>query len=143
MPLLDQVRKDLTESMKARDAERTQALRMLVAELQKEATSAKPSEDLAVLRRLISQREEAEAAFRQGGATDRAGVERVQAEVYRAYLPAQLSDEELNALVEEAIAETGASSLKQMGQVMKALQPRIAGRAENARVATAVKARLS
>lgn len=143
MPLLDQVRKDLTESMKARDAARTQALRMLLAELQKEAVSAKPAEDIAVLRRLVSQREEAEAAFRQAGSEDRADEERTQAEVYRTYLPAQLSDEELNALVDEAMAETGADSPKQMGQVMKALQPRIAGRADNARVAAAVKQRLS
>jgi uncharacterized protein len=143
MPLLDQVRQDLTAAMKARDADRTQALRMLLAELQKEAVSAKPSEDLAVLRRLVSQRQEAEAAFRQGGADDRAEVERAQAEVYRAYLPAQLSDEELIALVEEAIAEAGATTQKQMGPVMRALQPRIAGRADNARVSTAVKQRLS
>lgn len=143
MPLLDQVRKDVTESMKARTPDRTQALRMLLAELQKEATSAKPAEDLAVIRRLISQREEAEAAFRNAGSEDRATEEKAQAEVYREYLPAQLTDEELNALVDEAVTETGAATAKQMGQVMKALQPRLAGRADNARVSAAVKQRLS
>src|SRR5690242_10154372 len=108
MSLLEQVRKDLTESMKARSTERTQALRMLLAELQKEATSQKPAEDLAVLRRLISQREEAEKAFEQAGAPDRAADENAQAAIYRVYLPAQLTDDELNALVEAAISETGA-----------------------------------
>jgi uncharacterized protein YqeY len=142
MSLLDQLRQDLTASMKARDAARTQALRLLIADLQKEATMAKPADDLAVLRRAISRSQEAEDAFNKGGATDRAETERLQAEVFRAYLPAQLSDDELNALVDAAVQETGATSAKQMGQVMKAVQPRIAGRAENARVADAVKRRL-
>jgi uncharacterized protein YqeY len=94
------------------------------------------------LRRAISRSQEAEEAFTKGGAQDRAETERFQAEVFRSYLPAQLSDEELNALVDEAVQETGATTAKQMGQVMKAVQPRIAGRAENARVAEAVKRRL-
>jgi uncharacterized protein YqeY len=116
---------------------------MLLAELQKEATSPKPADDLAVVRRLISQREEAETAFRTAGSADRADEERAQAEVYREYLPAQLSDAELNALVDAAVQETGATTAREMGQVMKALQPRVAGRAENARIAAAVKQRLA
>lgn len=143
MALLEQVRKDLAESMKARDAGRTQALRLLLSELQKEATNAKPADDLDVIRRLVSRSAEAEEAFTKGGAADRAETERAQAAVYRTYLPAQLSDEELNALVEAAVTEAGSTGPKQMGQVMKVLQPRVAGRAENARVADAVKARLA
>ena len=142
MPLLEQVRHDLHESMKARDAARTQAIRLLLAELQKEATAPKPADDLTVLRRVIGRAEEAETAFRQGGAADRAEMERAQARIFRTYLPAQLSDEEIDSLVAEVVAETGASSAKQMGQVMKALQPRVAGRADNARAAAAVKKRL-
>ena len=143
MSLLEQVRQDLTAAMKARDTDRTRALRMLLAELQREATSPKPADDLAVLRRLISQRDEAEKAFRQAGAADRADDEKGQATVYQAYLPAQLTDDELESLVAEAAAEVGATSPKQMGQVMKAVVPRVSGRADNARVSDAVKRRLS
>ena len=139
MSLMETVRKDLTASMKERNAVRTQSLRLLMSELQKEATSGKPADDLAVLRRVISRGEEAEAAFRQGGATDRADNEAAQVTVYKTYLPVQLSDDELEALVKEAIAESGAASPKQMGLVMKVAVPRVAGRADSARVSAAVK----
>jgi uncharacterized protein YqeY len=143
MPLLEQVRKDLTEAMKARSTEKTQALRMLISALQKEATSSQPAEDLVVLRRLIGQSREAEEAFRKGGAGERAETEKFQAEVFKAYLPAQLGDEELEAMTEEAIRETGATSIKQMGQVIKAVQTRAEGRADNSRIAAAVKRKLN
>jgi hypothetical protein len=146
--LKERLRNDLTASMRARDEVRTSTLRMvLTAITNTEVAGATPrklsdSDVLAVLTKEAKKRHEAADAFRDGGRTDRAEREEAEAGVIAEYLPAPLSDDELAAMVEAAVAETGASSPREMGAVMKVLQPRTAGRADGARVAAAVKARL-
>ena len=150
MSLQQQITADLSASMKARDKARTSALRMLVSALKNQAIAEGRGpqgtlEDAEVERILASEvkrRREAATAYRDAGRTEQAEAEEAEAAVYEAYLPEQLSDEELAALVDEAIAEVGATDVKQMGQVMKALMPRVQGRAEGARVSALVKARL-
>jgi hypothetical protein len=146
--LKERLRNDLTASMRARDEVRMSTLRMvLTAITNTEVAGATPrklsdSDVLAVLTKEAKKRHEAADAFRDGGRTDRAEREEAEAGVIAEYLPAPLSDDELVAMVEAAVAETGASSPREMGAVMKVLQPRTAGRADGARVAAAVKARL-
>jgi hypothetical protein len=146
--LKERLRNDLTASMRTRDELRLSTLRMvLTAITNTEVAGATPrklsdSDVLAVLTKEAKKRHEAADAFRDGGRTDRAEREEAEAGVIAEYLPAPLSDDELAAMVEAAVAETGASSPREMGAVMKVLQPRTAGRADGARVAAAVKARL-
>jgi uncharacterized protein len=146
--LKERLRNDLTASMRTRDELRLSTLRMvLTAITNTEVAGATPrklsdSDVLAVLTKEAKKRHEAADAFRDGGRTDRAEREEAEAGVIAEYLPAPLSDDELVAMVEAAVAETGASSPRDMGAVMKVLQPRTAGRADGARVAAAVKARL-
>jgi len=146
--LKERLRNDLTASMRARDEVRMSTLRMvLTAITNTEVAGATPrklsdSDVLAVLTKEAKKRHEAADAFRDGGRTDRAEREEAEAGVIAEYLPAPLPDDELVAMVEAAVAETGASSPRDMGAVMKVLQPRTAGRADGARVAAAVKARL-
>jgi len=100
-------------------------------------------EVLKVLTREARKRREAAEAFSAAGRSDQAAAERAEGDVLAGYLPAQLSDDELAALVDAAIAETGASGMAAMGQVMKTVTPRVAGRADGARVAAEVRRRLS
>jgi hypothetical protein len=146
--LKGRLRNDLTASMRARDELRMSTLRMvLTAITNSEVAGATPrrlsdSDVLAVLTKEAKKRHEAADAFREGGRADRAEREEAEAGVIGEYLPAPLSDDELAAMVDAAVAETGASSPRDMGAVMKLLQPRTAGRADGARVAAAVKAKL-
>ena len=133
MTLADRVKQDLTSAMKAGEKDRVGALRLVLSELQKEAKEGK-GDELAVLRRERKRRHESAAAFRQGGAPDRAAAEEAEAEIIAGYLPAELSDDELRAIVAAAVAESGASSPKDMGVVMKAAMPKVAGRADGKRV---------
>jgi uncharacterized protein YqeY len=147
--LKDRVQHDLTASIRARDELRTGALRMVLAAIGTEEVAGKQAralsadEELKVVAREAKKRREAAEAFRAGGANDRADRELAEEQVLADYLPVQLSDEELSALVTEAIAETGASGPQAMGTVMKAVGPKVAGRAEGGRVAAAVRAALS
>jgi uncharacterized protein YqeY len=133
MTLADRVKQDLTSAMKAGEKDRVGALRLVLSELQKDAKEG-AGDELAVLRRERKRRHESATAFRSGGHADRAAAEEAEAEIIEAYLPAELSDEELRAIVADAVAETGAASPKDMGQVMKAAMPRVAGRADGKRV---------
>ena len=147
--LKDRLQNDLTASMKARDELTTSTLRMVLTAIGNEEVAGKAAralsgeEELKVLAREAKKRREAAEAFRSGGAADRAERELAEEQVLAAYLPAQLSDEELQALVAEAVAETGASGPQAMGAVMKAVGPKVAGRAEGGRVAAAVRAALA
>ncbi len=147
--LQDRLRADLTESMKARDELRTATLRMTLTVLGNEQVAGKVAralsdeQELAVLAREAKRRREAAEAFRAGGAADRADRELAEEQVLAGYLPAPLTDEELEALVAQAIAETGANGPQAMGTVMKAVGPIVAGRAEGGRVAAAVRAALA
>jgi uncharacterized protein YqeY len=133
MTLADRVKQDLTSAMKAGEKDRVGALRMVLSELQKAAKEGS-GDELAVLRRERKRRQESAAAFRGGGRPDLAAAEEAEAGIIEDYLPAELSDDELRAIVSEAVAETGAASPKDMGQVMKAAMPKVAGRADGRRV---------
>lgn len=128
-------------AMKARDRERASALRLIVDVLQQDAKLGK-GDEVAVLQRERKKRVEAAEAYEKAGRTEQASAERFEAELIEAYLPQQLSDEELGQLVEAAIAETGASEQRQMGQVMSALMPKVGGRADGKRVSAAVRQKL-
>jgi uncharacterized protein YqeY len=141
MPVLEQVQDDVRTAMKARDRDRAAALRLIVDVLQQDAKLGK-GDEVAVLQRERKKRVEAAEAYEQAGRADQAAAERFEAELIEAYLPQQLSDEELGELVDAAIAETGASEQKQMGQVMSALMPKVGGRADGKRVSTAVRQKL-
>ena len=147
--LKDRLKHDLTTSMKARDELRTATLRMVLTAIGTEEVAGKAArtlssdEELKVVTREAKKRREAAEAFRSGGAEDRAARELAEEEVLTTYLPAQLSDDELAALVAEAVASSGASGPGGMGAVMKAVGPKVAGRAEGGRVAAAVRAALS
>lgn len=141
MSVLEQVQADVRTAMKAGERERAAALRMIVDSLQQDAKMGK-GDEVAVLQRERKKRLEAADAYRDAGRGEAAGAETMEAELIEAYLPEQLSDEELGELVGAAIAETVASEQKQMGQVMSALMPKVAGRADGKRVSAAVREKL-
>ncbi|WP_159944300.1 MULTISPECIES: GatB/YqeY domain-containing protein [unclassified Nocardiopsis] len=147
--LKDRLKNDLTTAIKARDKVRTATLRMVLAAISTEESSGSSQRSLGdeeivrLLTREAKKRREAAEAFDKGGRPEQAEAERAESEVISDYLPKQLTDEELTRLVAEAVVETGVDSPKAMGQVMKALNPRVAGRAEGSRVAAEVKRQLS
>lgn len=141
MSVLEQVQVDVRTAMKAGERERAAALRMIVDSLQQDAKLGK-GDEVAVLQRERKKRLEAADAYSEADRSEQASAEKFEAELIEAYLPAQLSDEELNELVETAIAETGAAEQKQMGQVMSALMPKVGGRADGKRISTAVREKL-
>ena len=138
MSVLDQVRSDTTAAMKAGEKERVGALRMIVNELQKAEKEGKDDE-LAVLQRERKRRLESAEAYREAGRDDLAEGEEREAQIIEAYLPQQLSEEELRAIVGDVVAETGAASPKEMGQVMSQVMPKVQGRADGKRVSAVVK----
>jgi hypothetical protein len=146
--LKEQLRTDLTDAMRARDQVRLRTLRMALTSITNEEVSGDAVHELSddqilkVLTREAKKRREAAEAFAAAGRADQAEAERAEGEVLSAYLPAQLPDEELTALVAAAIAETGASGMPAMGKVMKAVTPQVAGRAEGGRVAAEVRRQL-
>jgi uncharacterized protein len=141
MSVLEQVQGDVRTAMKARDRERAAALRMVVDVLQKDAKLGK-GDEVAVLQREHKKRVEAAEAYEGAGRAEQAAAERFEASLIDGYLPQQLSDEELAGLVDAAVAETGASEPRQMGEVMSALMPKLGGRADGKRVSTAVREKL-
>jgi len=132
MPLLDQVQKDLVAAMKAKEEARLSALRMIKTALMKtQVDSMKALDEAAeqqVLKSLVKQRIDAAEMFRKGGRPELAEKEEAEKKLIESYLPASASAEEMDAAVEAAVAETGITSLKQMGVVMKAAQARLAGK---------------
>jgi uncharacterized protein YqeY len=147
--LKDRLRGDLTDAMKARDEVRTRTLRMALTSITREEVAGKSARELtddeviSVLTREAKRRREAAEAFASAGRDEQAAAERAEGVILDGYLPAQLSDEELAAMVADVIDETGASGMAAMGQVMRALTPRVTGRADGARVAAEVRRRLS
>ena len=139
--ILERVQADVRTAMKARERERAAALRMVVDALQQDAKLGK-GDEVAVLQRERKKRLEAAEAYADAGRAEQAAEERLEGELIEAYLPQQLSDGELGELVDAAIAETGASEPKQMGQVMSALMPKLGGRADGKRVSAAVREKL-
>ncbi len=142
MTVTEQVRTDITSAMKAGEKDRVGALRLVLSELQKAAKEGS-GDEVAVLRRERKRRLEAAEQFRGGGRPELAAQEESEAELIEGYLPAEISDAELDQLVDTAIAETGASDPKDMGQVMKALMTKVDGRADGKRVSTRVREALA
>jgi uncharacterized protein YqeY len=140
--ILEQVQADTREAMKAGERDRVAALRLVADALQKDAKAGNDDE-VAVLRRERKRRHEAAAAYRDGGSDERAVSEEAEATLIEAYLPAELDDEELGAIVDEAIAESGASGPQEMGKAMGAAMPKVAGRADGKRVSAIVSERLA
>jgi uncharacterized protein YqeY len=138
MTVIDQVRTDITSAMKAGEKTRVGALRMVLSELQKAAKEG-GSDEVAVLRRERKRRIEAAEQFRHGGRPELAEQEESEAELIDGYLPAEMPDDELDALVRAAVQETGASEAKDMGQVMKAVMAEVDGRADGRRVSGRVR----
>ncbi len=145
--LKDRITEDMKAAMRAREAERLGAIRLLLAAIkQKEVDERIVADDAqvaAIVDRLIKQRRDSIAQFEQAGRTDLADREKAEVAVLSAYLPAQASDEEVAAAVDAAIAETGAAGPQDMGKVMGVLKPRLAGKADLSKVSGIVKGRLA
>jgi hypothetical protein len=140
--LLEQVKDDVKSALKAGEKDRVHALRLIANELEKSAKE-NGADDVEVLQRERKRRLEAAEAYRDGGRTDLAEAEEREAEIITSYMPAQLSDDELGAIVGDAVAESGASSPQEMGKVMAVVMPKVKGRADGKRVSAAVKEKLT
>ncbi len=147
--LIDTIRQDLTTAMKARDQLRTRTLRAVIAAVQEaqvagaEAKVLSDDEVQQVITAQVKRRLEAAEAFEQGGRAEKAAAERAEKDVLETYLPAALSDDELDTLIAAALAEGGWSAPSDMGPAMKAVNTRVAGRADGRLVAERVKVRLA
>ena len=133
MPVIEQLKEDIASAMKAGDRERVATLRLVLSELQK-AEKEGETDEVVVLRRERKRRHEAATAYREAGRNELADAEEAEAGVIEAYLPAELSDDELRQIVAEAVSETGAEGQADMGAVMKAAMARVDGRADGGRV---------
>jgi len=147
--LKERLRADLNAAMRARDQVRMRTLRMALTSITNEEVAGDTARELSddeivkVLTREAKRRREAAAAFEDAGRAGQAAAERAEGDVLAGYLPAQLTDDELASLVAAAVAGTGAAGMGAMGQVMKAVTPQVAGRADGARVAAEVRRALS
>jgi uncharacterized protein len=148
MPIIDQIQKDMVAAMKAKEEARLSALRMVKSALQKAAAdSPKGVDDAAeqqILKGLVKQRIDAADMFRKAGREEQAQKEEAEKKIIESYLPAAASEEEMNAAIEAALAESGATSAKQMGIVMKAVQAKLAGKTVDGKfISEKVKAKLT
>ena len=141
MPVVEKIREDAQAALKSGDRKRTSALRMIQDVLQQEAKLGK-GDEIGALQRERKKRLEAAEAFAGAGRVEQAEDEKFEADLITAYLPVQLSDDELSDLVKAAIEQTGAAGQKQIGQVMGVLKEKVAGRADGKRVSTEVRAQL-
>jgi hypothetical protein len=142
MAIVDQLQDDVKTAMKARETEKVQALRLIVAELQR-ASKDGNDDELAILRTARKKRVEAAKAFRDGGRDDAAEQEESEAALIDQYLPAQMDDTALDATVASTIEEVGATGMSDMGKVMGAVMGKVKGEADGNRVQASVKAHLS
>ena len=144
MSVAEQVQEDARAALKAGDRQRAGALRLIASELQRaQKDGAGSADEVEVLQRERKRRLESAQAYRDGGREDLATTEESEARLIEAYLPQQLGDDELAAIVESAIAESGASSQRDMGGVMKLVMGQVRGRADGKRVSAAVKEKLT
>ena len=148
MPLMDQIQKDMVSAMKGREEARLDALRMIKAALQKHAIdSMKPLDEateLQILNTLVKQRKEAAEMFRKGNRPELADKEDAELKLIESYMPSSPTDEEMESAIADAMSETGILSLKQMGQVMKAAQAKLAGKRVDGKVLSdRIRAKLS
>ena len=146
MSLKAQIHEDMKSALRAGEKERLGTIRMLIAAIQQreidDRREMSDAEVLQIVEKLIKQRREAAAQFASAGRTDLETKELNENKVLAAYLPAQLSAAEIQALINEAVSATGAAGMKDMGKVMNALRPKIQGRADMAGVSSLVKSRL-
>ena len=146
MSVRDDIARDTKDAMKARDKARLGALRMLSAALKnaeiEKGDGLSEEEEISVLRRQLKQREESAEAFEKAGREEQAATETAEAEVVRAYLPTPLSDEELEEIVDRAVRETGATSMREMGAVMGRASAMAGGRADGRRLSSVARERL-
>ena len=138
MTLADRLKQDLADAMRAGEKERVGRLRLVLSELQKAAKDG-GDDEVAVLRRERKRRLDAAEQFRAAGREDLVASEEAEAELIGGYLPAELGDEELRAIVVQAVADAGATSPRDMGNVMKLVMPAVGGRADGKRVSAQVK----
>jgi hypothetical protein len=141
MAIADQIKVDLHRAMRAGEKQRVGALRLVLSELQKAAKEG-GDDELAVLRRERKRRVEAAQAYRDGGREDLAGVEEAEGDLIGSYLPPELSDADLQAIVAQAVQDSGAQTAKDMGQAMKQAMAAVDGRADGKRVSGLVRASL-
>lgn len=146
MSIADRIREDMKAAMKARDRTRLDALRMLSAALRNAEIEAggelSEQEEQTVLRRQLKQREESAEAYHKAGREEQAAAESAEAEIVRSYLPAPLSPEELERIADQAVKETGASGMKDMGKAMGRAMELAGGRAEGRQLSALVRSRL-
>jgi hypothetical protein len=146
MTLKERITEDMKAAMRAKDAARLSAIRLLLAAMKQkevdERVELADADVLGIVEKLIKQRRESIAQFETAGRSDLADAEKFELGVLTAYLPQQMSDAEIAAAVAAVVAELGAASVKDMGKVMAALRPRLAGRADMGKVSAQVKARL-
>ena len=142
MPVLERVQDDVKTAMKARDRERASALRLIVDVLQQDAKLGK-GDEVAVLQRERKKRVEAAEAFRNAGRDEQADKEESELEVLEEFMPEPLSEEELESIIDDAIAECGATSMRDLGRVMADVMPQVAGRADGSAVSQLVREKLA
>lgn len=144
MTLKERITEDMKAAMRASEKERLSTIRLVQAAIKQREVDERITLDdtqvLVVLEKMVKQRKESIAQFEQGGRKDLADKERREIELLQAYLPAQLSDSELDVLIREAVTATGAASIKDMGKVMSVVKSKAAGRADMAVVGARVKA---
>jgi uncharacterized protein YqeY len=147
MSLKNQITEDMKSAMKAGDKDRLKVVRLMMAAIKQIEVDSRAELDdagvLSVLNKMVKQRRDSVEQFEKGGREDLAALERAEIEVLQAYLPEQLSADQLTALVDEVIAETGAGSIRDMGKVMGRIKTKAAGRADMGAVSAAVKERLN
>jgi uncharacterized protein YqeY len=147
MSLIARIEAELKEAMRARDQDRTGALRLTLAALRSSEKELgrplKDEEELQVLQRERKRRTEAAEAFRAGGREERAAQEEGELAIIEEFMPEPIADEELEQIVDDAIAETGATSLRDLGRVMADVMPQVAGRADGSTVSQLVREKLA
>ncbi len=147
MALRDRITEDMKNAMRAGDKDRLGTIRLLLAAIKQREVDERITLDdgqvLSVLEKMVKQRREAITQFQAGGRADLVAKETAEIGVLQGYLPAQLTEAELEALISESIAATGATSVKDMGKVMAAVKPRAQGRADMGAVSARIKQKLS
>jgi uncharacterized protein len=147
MTLKDQIHEDMKAAMRAKQADRLSAIRMLLAAIKQKEVDERITVDdpqtVAIVDKLIKQRKDSVTAFEAAARTDLVAKERAEIEVLSAYLPRQMSEAEVNAAIDSAIQTSGAAGAQEMGKVMAILKPKLAGRADMSKVSTLVKTKLA
>jgi uncharacterized protein YqeY len=147
MSLIAQIQEELTKAMRERDAERRDTLRLILSSLQSAQKELQrelqDQEELQVLQRERKRRAEAAEAFRVGGAEERAQQEDRELAVIEEFMPEQLSEEELESIIDDVLAECGATSMRDLGRVMADVMPQVAGRADGSQVSQLVREKLA